>query len=269
MKRQGRILIVEDEEVWREELFEVLHNNGFYVDVAATAAHALELLNVTFYHVLVLDLRLSAADQNSIDGITLLQQLDKLELNAFMKVIILSAQGTRELLRDTFKDYKEIDFVFKEDFRKRLFLQNMQHFFDKEVKLNLYLTIMWQEVDDPKLFLLDLRINDIHIKQDSALQQLILLELDDLLCRLFYQAQRILVQPLSREKNGSGLLEIQPVYSTGDGHTMIVKLGDYHEIKIEYSRYKQYIDPSNETEHPIIAYEMGRTPHLGGIVYSL
>ena len=77
MNRQGRILVVDDLEKWRKQLVEALQREGFYTDSASTATEALERLYQSFYHVLVIDIRMNETDQSNIDGIDLLRELDK------------------------------------------------------------------------------------------------------------------------------------------------------------------------------------------------
>lgn len=56
--REGRVLIVDNLEKWREELVETLQRAGFYADSASSAAEALKRLNETLYHVMDNALRL-------------------------------------------------------------------------------------------------------------------------------------------------------------------------------------------------------------------
>ena len=77
MIRKGRVLVVDDLEQWREELVETLQRGGFEVDSASTTTQALEQLNKSSYHLLVLDIRMVDADQSNTGGIELLKELDK------------------------------------------------------------------------------------------------------------------------------------------------------------------------------------------------
>src|ERR1700730_18376118 len=106
MNRQGRVLFVDDLADWREVLGDTLRSGGFYVDTVATAAEALQHLEETFYHLLVLDVRMENQDPDNIDGLTLLDEIKQRGLNKATKVIMLSAYGTPEQMRVTFKDYE-------------------------------------------------------------------------------------------------------------------------------------------------------------------
>src|SRR5438105_15005179 len=104
MNRQGRILIVDGLQKWRDALVETLQHDGFHTDSASTATQVLERLGETFYHLLLLDVRLIDADPSNQEGIDLLGELDKRGLSEATKVIILSAYGTQEQMRTAFKD---------------------------------------------------------------------------------------------------------------------------------------------------------------------
>src|SRR6266436_353476 len=104
MARQGRILIVDNLETWREELVEILGRNGFLAESESTVIDALERLNESIYHVLVADIRMKETDESNIDGIHLLSELERSGLSEALKVIMLSAFGTKEQMRSAFRD---------------------------------------------------------------------------------------------------------------------------------------------------------------------
>jgi CheY-like chemotaxis protein len=270
MARQGRILILDDLRKWREQLVEMLKRNGFYADSVATAAEALEVLNKTHYHVLVLDIRMDRDDPGNKDGIILLGELDKRGLSEAIKVIILSAYGTQERMRLAFKDYKVVDFLSKDNFNNQVFLECLRQVFSEEGNINLALEVHWQHVIGPEQLVLNLDIGGTLIKEDTSLQRQMAEELDDLLCRLFYQAKSILVRPLTAGRSGTGVLRIQPFYTTGGGgHEVVVKFGYSRKIEQEYYNFKHYVQPFLGGGRNTMALDMCRTPHFGGIIYSL
>ncbi len=269
MNRQGRILIVDDEEQWRKELVETLGRGGFRVDAASKASEALERLSETPYHVLVLDIRLVQADRSNIDGIDLLEELCKRGLCDATKIIMLSAFGTKEHMRTSFRKYKVVDFLSKEDFDNQVFLENMRQIFSEKVDVNLSLDIHWQEVSGPEQVLLNLKLDGISDTRDPAFQSHIAIELEDLLCRLFYQAESILVRPMIPGQSGTGVLLVQPFYTDGGGRSVVVKFGDILKIEEEYRNFRQYIEPFIGGGRNTTVRSLRRTPHLGGIMYSL
>src|SRR6266566_1436461 len=103
MSKQGRILVVDDVEEWCEELVETLQHGGFYADSAATIERAFELLDETFYHVLVLDIRMDEKNPDNASGIDVLKELDRRGMSEATRVIMLSAHDTKEQVRTAFK----------------------------------------------------------------------------------------------------------------------------------------------------------------------
>ena len=134
---------------------------------------------------LVLDIRMVHADRSNIDGIDLLEELCKRGLCDATKIIMLSAFGTKEHMRTSFRKYKVVDFLSKEDFDNQVFLENMRQIFSEKVDINLSLDIHWQEVSGPEQVLLNLKMDGITDTRDPAFQSHIAIELEDLLCRLF------------------------------------------------------------------------------------
>ena len=269
MKRQGRVLIVDDLEQWREELVETLQRGGFEVDSASTSTQALEQLIKSPYHLLVLDIRMVDADPSNQYGIDLLRELDKEGLSEVTKVIILSAYGPKEQMRLAFRDHKVTDFLSKDNFNNQAFLQSIRQVFSKEVNINLALEIHWQQISGPEQIVLNLEVAGTRIRRKSPLQSEIAFELEDLLCRLFFEAESVLVRPLTLGQSTMGALWVQPFYSSGGGRAVAIKFGDFRKIEEEYSNFKKYIQPFIGGGRSTTVLDVRRTPHLSGIMYSL
>ncbi len=269
MNRQGRVLIVDDLESWRKALTVTLQREGFHTDSAFTAAEVLERLHETLYHMVILDIRLIDSDPNNTEGIDLLRELDNRGLSRATAIIILSAYGTLEHMRRAFKDYEVADFLSKDNFSPQTFLQSVKQVFAQKVKINLELDIQWQQVKGSEEVVVNLEIGGVRLKRNPALQSKIALELDDLLCRLFYEASSILVRPLAMGQSSTGVLWVQPFYASGGGRAVVVKFGDFDKIQEEYSNFKQYVQPFVGGGRNTTVLELRRTPQLGGIVYSL
>jgi len=62
MSRSARILVVEDEEITRENLMHVLRREGYEVDAANDGEGALDLLGKGRYDVILTDLRMRHVD---------------------------------------------------------------------------------------------------------------------------------------------------------------------------------------------------------------
>ncbi len=109
----------------------------------------------------------------------------------------------------------------------------------------------------------------MRLKRNSALQSRVAFELEDLLCRLFYNASSILVQPLATGRSGTGVLLVQPSYASREGHELVVKFGDFHKIQEEFTNFTQYVQPFVGGGRNTTALQLRRTPQLGGILYTL
>ncbi len=269
MDRQVRILVVDDLEKWRRQLLEKLQLAGFYTDSASTATEALQKLNETLYHILVLDIRLVDVEPSNEEGIGLLGELDKRGLSEATKVIVLSAYGTKEQMRTAFRDYKVADFLSKDGFNTRVFLETVRQVLLEEARINLSLAVHWQQISDPEQAVANLEIDGARIKRNKPLRSQIALELDDLLCRLFYDAESVLVRPLTEGQSITGVLKAQPFYGSGGGRAVIVKFGDFRRIEEEYANFKKYVKTFIGGGRNSTVLEVRRTPHLGGITYSL
>ena len=270
MNRQGRILVVDDLENWREELVETLQRGGFHAESASTTSEALDRLNEAFYHLLLLDIRMVENDMSNIDGILLLQELDKRGLGEATKVIILSVHGTREHMRTSFRDFKVVDFLYKDDFDNKVFLENVRQVFANKIHVNLALEIHWLQGSRLEQFVLNLNVGNRYVRPGTPLQGQMAAELEDLLCCLFNEATSVLVRPLTPGYSGTKVMRVQPFYSDrGGGNEVIVKFGDAGKIEEEYRNFKQYIQPFVRGGRSTTVLDLRRTTHLGGIIYSL
>jgi DNA-binding response OmpR family regulator len=270
MDKQQRILIVDDLEHWREELVETLERGGFHADSAPTASEALKLLDENYYHLLVIDIRLVESDQNNTEGIDMLRELDKRGLSEATKVIMLSAYGTKEHMRTSFREHKVMDFLSKDEFNNQVFLENVRQVFSQKMNINLTLEILWQPGNLAEQAVLNLIVDGTRIRKGTPLQSQLAAELEDLLCRLFYQARSVLVRPLAQGRSGTGVLRVQPFYAAkGGGHEVVVKFGGFNPIEEEYNNFKEYVQPFVGGGRNTTVHDLRRTPHLGGIIYSL
>ncbi|HEY1348060.1 MAG TPA: response regulator [Ktedonobacteraceae bacterium] len=269
MNRQRRVLVVDDLEKWRDLLSEALGRDGFSTDTASTVAEVLEHLEETFYHVLVLDIRLVDAEPANEGGIDLLGELDRRGLIEATRVIILSAYGTPERMRLAFKDYRVADFLSKQAFTKQAFLESVRQACSEQAPINLGLQVHWQQVSDPEQIVARLEIDGARVKRNLALRKRLTLELDDLLCRLFHQAESILVKPLTEGQSVTGVLWVQPFYASGGGRAVVVKFGDFRVIDREHANFEHYVQPFIGGGRNSAILGMRRTPYLGGILYSL
>src|SRR5258708_5096021 len=120
MVRQGRILVVDDDEIWRSEVVETLQREGYIAEAASTKYQALEKLNTALFHLAILDICLQDINPANTEGMDILRELKDRHRNETIKVIMLSSHDTREHMRTTFRDYVVVDFLSKDCFDRRI-----------------------------------------------------------------------------------------------------------------------------------------------------
>lgn len=105
------ILIVEDEDILRNNLARFLTLKGYNVTTATDGTHALELIKSHEFQVLLLDLRLP-----DMTGIDILKQINLSELNS--ACLLITAHASLKTVLDAFHngacDYLEKPFPFNE-----------------------------------------------------------------------------------------------------------------------------------------------------------
>lgn len=87
MANAARILVVDDEEIARQNLMHVLGREGWQVDGAVDAAQATNLLSINCYQLVLTDLRMPG-----MDGLTLLRSIK--ERDSSIEVIVITAHAS-------------------------------------------------------------------------------------------------------------------------------------------------------------------------------
>ena len=271
MNRKGRILVLDDEQKWRDALGDILRRAGFEVETAASTRDAEELLAKSFYHIAILDISMIPGDRTDDKGMILLGKLDEINLLGAMQVIVLSAYGTKQQMRKAFTEHDVADFQSKEDFfdDPSAFVSQVKQTFDNKVRINLDLNIQWEQVKETEQFVSGLKLHGVSLKRDPELLKRTAAELDDLLCRLFHNAKSLLLRPLAPGQGGSAVLLATPFYHTGAGQPVIVKFGELEKIDTEYKNFKEFVQPFVGGGRSTSVNDRGRTAHLAGVVYSL
>lgn len=272
MNKLGRVLVVDDLEEWRKQIVKILEKAGYETGSAGTYDEALERLQAEIYHVVVLDIRLVDKDENNVEGIELLRELEQRGLGQSFKIIILSAHGTLDQMREAFKEFGVVDFLGKDSFyRGEKLLTSVREALDRDNPINLDLVIHWPHVKGSEEAVHNLIIDGERVrgKDKTDFQRQLGRELEDLLCRLFPRAQSILVRSLTGGFSGSGVLWAEPFYESGGGQAVIVKFGDLRMITSEYQHFAEYVQPFIGKMRATSVQGRSQTPHLGGLIYTL
>ncbi len=278
MRRLLRVLVVDDDEEWRNLLAEILPPDEFQVDAVASAAEAKTELAKSFFHLVTLDIRLQDADESNVQGFELLQELAESGQTEATRIIVLSAFGTEQQQREAFRDHNVMDFVNKRGpehrgFDNRAFVQGLRSAMAGKFQLNLALNIHWQGISEPEEAVQGLRVQGSRLRasdRDSPLFRRVVAELDDLLCRLFHDAEEVLLRSLERGHGGGGLLLAEPQYADlGAGQPLVIKFGDVAQIHTEAENYRTFVSGFVGGHRAAHLTNERRTPLLGGLAYSL
>jgi len=191
------------------------------------------------------------------------------ELDPVIVTIMMSAYPSVEIVRSIYHDVSASTFVDKEEFPGGL-LKELAKAFEEKVSLNFDLTVRWRGIS------LDEVAREIEMEDKPPLA-VVEAEVDEVLCKLFHQADEIIVSRLipadriqSASQSGAVLLNVQPHYhESGSGPPVVVKLAAREKIVIEARNYKQYVERFIVGFRNTGLYRTVETHLLGGIIYTL
>lgn len=127
MEEQVKVLIVDDEESFRDLLVQRFNRKGYQVKGVGTGAEALQAMKEEAFQVAVFDIKMP-----EMDGIELLQRARQMEEN--LQVIMLTGHGTTESAIEAMKmgaydyllkpcDLKELEITLQKAYEKRMLLE--------------------------------------------------------------------------------------------------------------------------------------------------
>lgn len=116
-----KVLVVEDEESYREMHTRRLRKEGYEVFSAETHEQAIDLIDRHFFHAAILDISLDMTDNNNQEGMQILKRLHSKQHDT--GVVMVTAYPKYGYIRDSFREYHVVDFLDKKnylpsDFRK-------------------------------------------------------------------------------------------------------------------------------------------------------
>lgn len=122
---QGKVLVVEDDEIWRERIFKrTLEAEGYEV-LAIREYEALEEhLSPGAFDVVVVDIGLSEKDYQNIDGMKIIA--DIAQLDPHIPIIIVSGRAAEGIKLDAPEFHRPRAFFEKETFDKKKFLKTIE-----------------------------------------------------------------------------------------------------------------------------------------------
>ncbi len=112
MNETKKVLISDDEEVWREKILGgILTDAGYTVRTASTIEETLGLLEREYFHVVLADICFSMSDHTNQDGVRTIGMVAALDEGT--SAIVLTGFGTVELVVEALREQKVHHFLEK------------------------------------------------------------------------------------------------------------------------------------------------------------
>lgn len=257
----GKVLVIDNDDGWQVAMSSDLKEKGFHVKTVGSFDDALNELNNSLFHLVVIDNHLSRNMPKG--GMELLRRLKQLEISEAIEKILITSTPMTEDMREAFKEHDVADFLSKDEYETPTFQQTVLEIFNRRVQANFNLEIILED---------GLSYDDLagvlakHLPDEMELHRVVD-EVKDLFCRLFFKANTIVLRPMSPGHGKTQVVRVSPFFETGPGESVVVKFGDHQRINQEYENYVRYV--SGFLGHATTILNMKRTPLLGGIVYSL
>ena len=269
----GRILVIDDSAAWREIICGHLREADYDVQSAKDPAEAKDFLNKKPYHVAVIDLRLDEQDEKNTDGLTLAEEI-KVKFPELIILLLIDEENPIDkenpnrsaaihALQLQDRGFRTaFDFLVKQHEINEL-PQRVKKAFATAVNINLRLDIIINpSLDWSKL---QREYEDLQ-REFNDLQQLSSDTANDLLQRIFHQAQRIEV----KEENIGRRRMILVTEITGLEMTknIYVRFSHREHVERELRNFRDcvenYVGGATRAQRLIIR-TLGS---LGGIAYS-
>jgi len=143
-------------------------------------------------------------------------------------------------------------------------LDMVEELFEEKLRINFDLADDYQNSFD----LINRLVHTVRWVEKPAPTPLrLILQVFDLLGKLFYRARRIHIVSLKPGLSGAAVILVRPTWDYGPGPAYVVKISRRSKIKIEQHNYDEYVRrylPLNVTTQVNTVY----TQHLGAIQYS-
>lgn len=265
--RPYRALLLDDGAEWRRMIGKTLRGSAFVVDEASDPRAAALLAEQCTYHLLIFDIKMKEQGDDR-EGLDLLHDWHIEGKTEPAIVVVISQHAGAERTREAFKDYGAADVLDKRKFDNSVFGERMLALLREKLHFNPALQIGWVHgTNEASEAIVNLKIAGTRIKRNTPLHTRILSELDDLLCRLFWKADSILVSSMPTGRSGAGILRVDPIFSNGPGTPVVVKFGNVADIKAERQNYEDFVESRLTRVTSIV--NRARTQLVGGICYRL
>ena len=114
MNKQHPILIVEDQDYWREDIFrETLEDAGYRVETAGSYREAIGVLEKQTFDLVVVDVNLTGDTRNR-DGVLVLEHM--VSLGHHPRIIVVTGSDSRAAAAESVKKFHPLAFLDKTTF---------------------------------------------------------------------------------------------------------------------------------------------------------
>ncbi len=267
MPRVRKILIVENDPAQlrpRKELFE---RQGWQVLTANNLEAAREILTSGWVHLAIVDLRLKDEDDpNDFGGLDLIIE----ETDPVIPKIIWTAYPTFEVVNKALGLGPNgvplaVNFVDKAKGFKVL-LEAVNAAFTYKVRINVSLVVE----PSPGVSFPDLvRQIKAYRKLPNDRIDIMAEELEDVLRKLFPDADHVTLKHMTAGAGGSGVVQIQPTSAGVKGADVVVKFGRRDNMRKEIGNFLRYVQPYAGQLATAMMGTMEETSSFGAARFSL
>jgi DNA-binding NarL/FixJ family response regulator len=117
-------IIVEDDRSWQQILSEILTDSGLMVEIADNLSSAVDRLKTNPHRLAIVDLSLVPDNHDNRDGLRVLEAVHRLDPGC--QVMLLTGYATVELAVSVLTEYGAFNFIRKENFNRRQFIELIQ-----------------------------------------------------------------------------------------------------------------------------------------------
>lgn len=133
--KTAKILVVEDDEGWRNTLKDLLESEGYIVQSVANSQEASNALKLPGIQLVIMDLRLDDVDESNIEmdkskpeGLELLAYIGM--YNPCARAIVVTALSAHKYEREAYQKLGVFDYFYKTKFEPNQFIQSSRDAID-------------------------------------------------------------------------------------------------------------------------------------------
>lgn len=241
MASHKKILFMDDDGLFRDSLSQLLMLKGYQIIEADSVRTAEKILQEQWVHMVIVDLNFSPDDTQDRSG---LQIVDNPAFRSVIKVILTGHGEDPALVRKTLRPNQDgipsvVDFISKGD---EDVLASVCEAFETSTGVNWDLEIQWRSSTLASIIALAGLVVPNEQRRFLAYR---MDELEDLLCRLFVDYQRLNIGRLLTHNGGIALFEVFAQNEKGEQSEYIVACGQSCLMRQQMDNYESYAPKRN------------------------